>query len=42
MRVPLAYIIRKNIIVQTHGDYTKYMTPDNEMIARMLSLPLDL
>ena len=39
VRAPLAYIIRKTITVQTHGDYPKYATPDDEMIARMLHLP---
>ena len=39
MRAPLAYIIRKTIIVQTDGDYLMYATPDDEMIARMLHLP---
>ena len=27
--------------VQTHGDYPEYATPDDEMIAMMLQLPLD-
>ena len=39
--VPLAYIIRKSITVQTYGEYPMYATPDNEMIARMLHLPPD-
>ena len=39
VRTPLAYIIKKIIIVQTYGDYPAYATPDNEMIARMLHLP---
>ena len=37
--VPLAYIIRKSITVQTYGEYPMYATPDNEMISRMLHLP---
>ena len=37
----LAYIIRKAIIVLTYGDNSKYVTPDNEMIARMLHLSPD-
>ena len=41
IRAPLAYIIRKTILVQTYGDNPKYATPDNEMIARMLHLPQD-
>ena len=31
-REPLAYIIRKAIIVQTYGSYPKYATPDDEII----------
>ena len=41
MRAPLVYIIRKNITVQIYGDYFKYVTHDDEMIARMLHLPPD-
>ena len=41
VRTPLAYIITKTIIVQTLGNYPKYITPDNEMIARMTHPPLD-
>ena len=41
VRAHLAYIKRKTIIVQTDGDYPKYAAPDNEMIVRMLQLPLD-
>ena len=37
----LAYVIRKTIIVQTHGDYPKYVIPNDEMIARMLHLHPD-
>ena len=36
MRAPLAYLIMKTILVQTYGEYPKYETPDDEMIARML------
>ena len=36
-----AYIIRKTIRVQVYGDYHKYATSDNEMMARMLNPPLD-
>ena len=39
MRAPLAYVIRKNIIVRTYGDYLKNTTDDNKSIARMLHLP---
>ena len=42
VRAPLAYIIRKTIIVQTYCNYHKCATPDEEMIARMLHLPLDM
>ena len=41
MRAPLAYIIRKTIIVQIYCDYHKYVSLDNAMIARMLHLPPD-
>ena len=41
VRVPLVFIIRKTIIVKTYENYSKYATPDNEMIAMMLHLPLD-
>ena len=37
--LPLAYVMRKTIIVQTYGDYPKYMTPCDEMINGMLHLP---
>ena len=32
VRAPLAYVIRKNIIVQVYGDYPQYASPDNTMI----------
>ena len=38
VRAPLAYIIRRTIIVQTYGNYSRYVTPDDDMIARMLCL----
>ena len=38
IRAPLAYIIRKTILVQTYGEYPKYATHDNEIISRMLHL----
>ena len=41
IRAPLAYVMRKSIIVQTYGKYTTDATFDNEMIARMLHLPPD-
>ena len=41
VRAPLTYVIRKIIIVQTYGDYPKYATPDDKMIARILHLSLD-
>ena len=39
IRAPLAYVIRKTITVQVYGDYVKYVTLDDKMIARMLHLP---
>ena len=42
VRVPLAYVIRKTIIiVQNYGDYPKYATPDDKIMARMLNLSPD-
>ena len=41
VRAPLAYVIRKMLIVQTYGDYPLYATPGDEIIARMLHLPAD-
>ena len=41
MKAPLVYIVSKTIMVQTYGDCPKYVTPVNEMIARMLYLPPD-
>ena len=41
IKAPLAYVIRKTIIVQTMGDYPMFATPDDKMIARMLHLPPD-
>ena len=41
IRGPLAYVIRKIIIVQTFGDYPRYATPDDIMMTRMLTLPPD-
>ena len=38
VRMPLAFVTRKTITVQTYGDYSKYETPDNKMITRMLHL----
>ena len=38
--MPLAYVIRKSILVKTYGDYPKYATPDNKIITRTLYLPL--
>ena len=38
---PLTYVIQKTITVQTYGDYPTYATPDDEMIARILHLPLE-
>ena len=41
VRVPIAYIIRKTIAVQTYGNYQKYANHDDEVIARMLCIPPD-
>ena len=41
VRLPFVYVIWKTITVQTYGDYHMYATPDDEMNARMLHLPLD-
>ena len=41
VRAPLAYIMRKTIIVQTCGDYPTYAAHDDKMIAMMLHLPSD-
>ena len=38
---PLTYIIRKTRIVQTNSEYSRYVTPDNKMSAKMLNLPQD-
>ena len=42
VRAPLAYVIRKTILVETYADYPKYASPDDKMIARMLNLPSDM
>ena len=39
VRAPLAYIIRKTILVQSYRDCPKYATPDNKVTARILHLP---
>ena len=39
VRAPLAYFIRKTIIVQFYVDYTVYATLDDEMITKILHLP---
>ena len=36
IRAPIAYVIRKTILVKTYGDYSKHATPNNEMITKML------
>ena len=41
VQTPLANILRKTMIVQTYDDYTKYATPENKMITKMLHLPPD-
>ena len=35
VRAPVAYIIRKTIIVQAYSDYPMYVTPDDKMITKM-------
>ena len=37
----LTYIITKTMIDQNYGCDPNYVTPDNEMIAMMLHLPID-
>ena len=39
IRAPLAYVIRKILVFETYGDYLKYSTLDDKIIARMLHLP---
>ena len=41
VRVPLACIIIKTIVVQIYGDYPTYVTPDDKMVVRMLHLSSD-
>ena len=41
LRMPLAYVVRKTVLVEIHADYPKYVTFDNERVTRMLHLPLD-
>ena len=36
IRAPLAYIMMKNTVVETYGDYPKYVTADNKTIASRL------
>ena len=38
-KAPLAYIIRKTVVVQTYGPYPWYATPHDNMITKMLQLP---
>ena len=39
--MPLAYLIRKSIVVQSYGENLSHETPDDEMIARLLHLLAD-
>ena len=39
-QITLCGVVRRSL-VQTYGDYTKYASPDDEMIARMVHLPLE-
>ena len=39
--VPVAYIIRKTLAVDTYGDSSNYMIPHGKMINRILHLPID-
>ena len=41
IRASLAYVIRKTIVVQVHGEYISYATPDDKIITKMLHLPPD-
>ena len=41
IQAPFSHVIRKTIIVQTYGNYSTCETPDSEMIARMLQLPIE-
>ena len=41
IRAPLAHVIRKTITVQVYDDFSKYATPNDEMIVRMLYLSPD-
>ena len=41
VRAPLSYVIWKTTSVQTYDDNSKYATPDDEIITRMLHLPPD-
>ena len=41
IRAPLAYIMKKTILVKTYDDYLKHATPDDEVIARMIHLSPD-
>ena len=41
VKAPLAYVIRKTVIVWTYGNYAQYVTPYDEMIARVLHLLSD-
>ena len=38
IQAPPAYVIRKNVIIKTYGDYTKYLMFDDKIIARMLNI----
>ena len=39
IKVPLVSVIRKTITIQVYGDYHKYATPDDKIIARIIHLP---
>ena len=41
IRAPFVYVIRKTTSVQFCGNLSKYSTPDNEMITRILHPPTD-
>ena len=41
VRAPLAFLIRKTIIVKTYSDFSKHVTFDDKMMIKMLHLSQD-
>ena len=39
-RAPLAYFIRKTIVIDSYGCYPQYAISADEIIAKMLPLPM--